>query len=272
MAQQVRSAAGTGRPAPRAEARTSVASVVGVGVGGGLAGGLLMIGLMTLVMGASGAGWATPLNLGMAAFVFTITPPMAMLPSLMSMMGLHLPPSAMAMIAPLAKGGHLAPAMMAKLQAMLMGMHLPGATVAAMGALLSGRATNGDVVTLMHSMTPSAQAAVMAGMPVVGTQVLVGALLHFAFAAVVGVVFASLIVGAARLGLPGMHSSAGIIGAGVVGGALLYVLMRWGILPAVNPMLGLVPEGWFFAAHLLYGLTVGALVAVALRRRPLIAA
>ena len=30
---------------------------------------------MIVVMGASGMGYATPLNLGMAAFVFTITPP-----------------------------------------------------------------------------------------------------------------------------------------------------------------------------------------------------
>jgi len=59
-----------------------------------LLGGLAMIVVMILVMGAAGMGYATPLNLGMAAFVFTITPPTSMLPTLMGLMGIHLPPSA----------------------------------------------------------------------------------------------------------------------------------------------------------------------------------
>lgn len=53
----------------------------------GLLGGLAMIVMMILVMGAGGMGYATPLNLGMAAFVFTITPPISMLPKLMGWWG-----------------------------------------------------------------------------------------------------------------------------------------------------------------------------------------
>ena len=225
-----------------------------------------MIGLMIVVMGASGAGYATPLNLGMAAFVFTITPPMAMLPTLMSLMGLRLPPSAMGMLSTVSHGGHLTPAMMSQLQGLLMGMHLPNATVGAMGALMTGTASNGTVVTLMQQMSPSAQTMVMGQMPVVASQVVVGAILHFAFAAFIGLVFAGLIAAAAWLNFPGLRTSAGVIISGVIGGALLYVVLRWGILPPVNPMMGLVPQGWFFLAHLLYGLVVGIVLVVALRR------
>ena len=217
-------------------------------------------------MGLSGAGYATPLNLGMAAFVFTITPPAAMLPTLMSLMGLHLPSSAMGMLSAVAKGGHLTPAMMGKLQGMLMGMHLPTTTVAAMGALLSGRASNSQVVALMQSMSPSAQAKVMAGMPLVGSHILVGAILHLAFAAFIAVVFAAIILGAVWLRLPGVKTFPGVVASAVIGGALLYVLMRWGILPPLNPMMGLVPQGWFFVGHLLYSLVVGIGLALILRR------
>src|SRR5487761_1768126 len=266
MAEHVGSVTLTARPAVRGQVSAVVGPIASAGVVAGLGGGLVMIGLMTLVMGLSGAGWATPLNLGMAAFVFTITPPVAMLPSLAGLMGLHLPPSATAMHAPVAKGGHLAPAMMAKLQTMLMSMHLPAATVAALGALMSGHASNAQVVTLMQSMSPSAQTMVMAQMPVVGSQVIVGAILHFAFAAFIGLVFAGLIAAAAWLNFPGLRTSAGVIISGVIGGALLYVVLRWGILPPVNPMMGLVPQGWFFLAHLLYGLVVGIVLVVALRR------
>ena len=232
----------------------------------GLLGGLCMIGLMIVVMGVSGAGYATPLNLGMAAFVVTITPPMAMLPTLISLMGLHLPPSAMGMLSTVSHGGHLSTAMMSQLQGMLMGMHLPNATVGAMGALMSGNASNGTVVTLMQQMSPSVQTMVMGQMPVVVSQVGVGAILHFAFAAFIGLVFAGLIGAAAWLDFPGLRTSAGVIISGVIGGALLYVVMRWGILPPINPMMGFVPQGWFFVAHLLYGLVVGIVLAVALRR------
>jgi hypothetical protein len=51
------------------------------GVIAGLLGGAATIGLMILVMGDSGSGYAGPLNLGIRAFVKTITPPPRMLPT-----------------------------------------------------------------------------------------------------------------------------------------------------------------------------------------------
>lgn len=62
-------------------------------------------------MGASGTGYATPLNRGMAASVFTITPPPSMLPTLMGLMGIHLPSSMTAPLAAALRSGHLSPAM-----------------------------------------------------------------------------------------------------------------------------------------------------------------
>ncbi len=57
-----------------------------------------------------------------------------------------------------------------------------------------------------------------------------------------------------------------LITAGVSGGALVYVVLRWGLLPPVNPMMAFVPQIAFFLAHLLFGLVVGIVLAVAFRR------
>jgi hypothetical protein len=64
-----------------------------------------------------------------------------------------------------------------------------------------------------------------------------------------------------------MRTSGGIVAAGVIGGAIVYVIMRWGLLPPVNPLMGFVPQIAFFLAHLLFGLVVGIVLAVAFRRR-----
>jgi hypothetical protein len=200
-----------------------------------------------------------------AAFVFTITPPMSMLPTLMGLMGIHLPPSAGSLMAAV-HSGDISPAMMQKLGAMLMGMHVPAATVSQMGLLMSGKATNSTMAGLMTGMSPSARTAVMSAMPVSAGQVAVGTILHFAFAAFLGVVFAAVIGAAAWAGVPEMRSSGGIVTAGVIGGAIVYVIMRWGLLPPVNPLVAFVPQLAFFLAHMLFGLAVGIVLAVAFRR------
>lgn len=41
---------------------------------------------------------------------------------------------------------------------------------------------------------------------------------------------------------------------------------RWALLPSTSPMMGLVPQIAFFLAHLLFGLIVGTVLAMALRR------
>jgi hypothetical protein len=42
----------------------------------------------------------------------------------------------------------------------------------------------------------------------------------------------------------------------VIGGAIVYAVMRWGLglLPSVNPQMAFVPQTAFFLAHLLFGL------------------
>src|SRR6516165_10160356 len=111
------------RPGSRGDAAMMARRLLGPAVLAGLLGGLAMIVVMILVMGAAGMGYATPLNLGMAAFMFTITPPASMLPSLIGMMGIHLPPAATAKVTMALHSGHMSPAMMHQLGTMLMGRH-----------------------------------------------------------------------------------------------------------------------------------------------------
>jgi hypothetical protein len=238
----------------------------------GLLGGLAMIAVMILVMGAAGMGYATPLNLGMAAFVFTIIPPVSMLPALMSAMGIHLPSSVAPQVMAAASTGHLSPAMMHQLGTMLTGMHLPATTVSQMGALMSGTATNADVAHLMSVMSPSARAAVMNAMPVSAGHVITGIALHFAFAAFLGILFAVIIAMAVMTRVPLMRTGSGVVSAAVIGGAVVYAILRWGLLPGINPLMGFVPQLAFFLAHLLFGLVVGIVLAIAFRRAGLIGA
>ena len=227
-----------------------------------------MIGLMILVMGASGSGYASPLNLGIPAFVKTITPPTRMLPTLMGLMGVHLPPPVMAQLGPAVARGHVSPAMIHHLGAMLMAMHVPTAKVQMMGVLMSGHASNTTMANLLAGMNPSARSAAMNAMPVSAGHVTIGAVTHFALSTVLGVTFAMAIIGLGirMLSIPVLRTSAGIVAASVIGGALVYVINRWVILPAIDPMMRLVPETAFFIAHLLFGLVVGAGVALIAHR------
>jgi hypothetical protein len=256
----------TKRPGFKGDARLLARRLAGPAVLAGLLGGLAMIAVMILVMGTAGMGYATPLNLGMAAFVFKITPPMSMLPSLTALMGIHLPPSAAGPLMAAVRSGHISPMVMHQVGAMLMGMHVPAATVGQMGLLMSGKATGSTTASIMSTMSPSARAMVMNAMPVSAGHVVVGTILHFAFAGFLGVAFAAVIGAAAWARVPGMRSPAGIISAGVIGGAIVYVIMRWGLLPSINPLMAFVPQIAFFLAHLLFGLVVGTVLAVAFRR------
>jgi len=204
---------------------------------GGLLGGLAMITIMIMDMGVAGMGYASPLNIGMAAFVYTITPPMQMLPNLMAAMG-----------------GHASPAMMA-----------------ALNALQTGHASNSTVASLMSSMDASTRNSVMVNMPVTTSHVVVGTALHFAFSAFAGAVFVLILAAASRLRLPAMNSVAGLTVAGSIGGALLYVVMRWGILPSFNPMMANVPQGAFFLAHIAFGLVVGLVTGMVVARAHIVA-
>ncbi len=261
----------TTRRAERGGSADMMAMVKRVGLGGviaGLIGGAAMIGLMILVMGGSGSGYASPLNLGIPAFVNTITPPPRMLTTLMGLMGIHLPPAVMSQLGPAIASGHISPAMAHQLGGMLLAMHVPEAKVQMMGAMMSGHASNTTMANLLGSMSPSARAAVMSAMPVSGGHVTIGAITHFALSAILGLTFALLIIGVGirTLSIPVLRTPVGIIAASIVGGALVYVINRWVILPAIDPMMRLVPETAFFVAHLLFGLIVGAGIALVARR------
>jgi hypothetical protein len=45
--------------------------------------------------------------------------------------------------------------------------------------------------------------------------------------------------------------------------------MRWGLLPSTNPMMGLVPQLAFFLSQLGFGLVVGVVVDMAVKRHRL---
>jgi len=53
---------------------------------------------------------------------------------------------------------------------------------------------------------------------------------------------------------------------------VVYVVMRWGLLPSVNPLMAFVPQTAFFLAHLLFGLVAGVVLAVVFRRRGMLGA
>lgn len=233
----------------------------------GVLGGLALIVMMTIVMGVAGMGYASPLNLGMPAFVYTITPPVQMLPNLMAAMGISLPPSAMAQLGPAIQSGHISAPMAHQLGTMLLAMHVPMAKVQMMGQLMTGHATNATVATLMGQMTPTARASVMAAMPVSAGHMVVGAILHFAFSAFLGVAFFAIIGAMAWFGPSMLRSKMAFMAIGMMGGAVVYVVNRFVFLPHTNPMMGLVPQIAFFLAHLLFGLIVGTVFAMAYDRR-----
>jgi len=252
-----------------------MAMVRRVGMGGALAGmvgGVVMIGLMIIVMGAEGSGYATPLNLGIPAFAKTITPPLTMLPTMMMAMGIHLPAAVMTQLQPALMSGHIPPAMMHQLGEMLMGMHLPAGKVAQISAVMSGHASNSQLADLLSQMPDSARHEVMNAMPVTGGNVVLGLITHFVLAIGLGVLFAMLIirVGIGQLSLAPLRMPMGIIMASVIGAAIVYVVNRGLILPAIDPMMRLVPEAWFFISHLLFGLIVGIGITMIARREGLL--
>ncbi|MGH2862723.1 MAG: hypothetical protein ACRDLT_14645 [Solirubrobacteraceae bacterium] len=58
----------------------------------------------------------------------------------------------------------------------------------------------------------------------------------------------------------------------MIGSAIVYVINRWAVLPAIDPMMRLVPEAWFFVSHLLFGLVVGAGITMIASREGLLTA
>ena len=67
----------------------SAGRLVGVGALGGLLGGMAMALFMMIWMAATGAGFWTPLNVGMASLSYRIVPPASVMPMLAKMMPAH---------------------------------------------------------------------------------------------------------------------------------------------------------------------------------------
>ena len=235
----------------------------------GLMGGMVLALTMMIVMGAAHMGFASAINIGMPAFVFTIAPPLPMLPSLMAGMGIHLPSSAMAQLTMAIHSGHISAAMSHQLGAMLTSMNVPMAKAQMIGSIMTGHATNTTVSSLMSQMSPSARATVMSTMPLNASHMAVGLILHFAFSMFLGLAVFAVIGAFAWLAPRALRTRMMFMVSGVIGGAVVYLVMRFGLLPSTNPLMGFVPQIAFFLAHLLFGLVVGMGFAFAYERRSL---
>src|SRR5437870_239234 len=104
--------------------------------------------------------------------------------------------------------------------------------------------------------------------PVQASHLLVGAALHLAFSAVVGIAFALVLWELGRTGLGSVLGSyVGYVAASIAGGAILYFVMWYLVLPWANaPFKELALKGPFFVAHLVYGLVFGLLAFPLLKR------
>ena len=100
------------------------------------------------------------------------------------------------------------------------------------------------------------------------SHLLVGAALHLAFSAVVGIAFALVLWELGRAGLGSVLGSyVGYVAASIAGGAILYYVMWYLVLPWANaPFKELALKGPFFVAHPVYGLVFGLLAFPLLKR------
>lgn len=235
----------------------------------GAMGGMALALTMMIVMGAAHMGFASAINIGMPAFIFTIAPPLQMLPSLMAGMGIALPPSTMTQLTMAIHSGHISPSMAKQFGGMLTSMHVPMAKVQMMSTIMTGHATNTTVSSLMSQMSPSARAAVMSAMPLNVGHMAVGLFLHFAFSMFLGLALFAVIGAFAWFAPRTLRTRVMFTTVGIIGGAVVYLVMRFILLPSTNPLMDFVPQIAFFLAHLLFGLVVGMGFAFVYERRSL---
>lgn len=104
-------------------------------------------------------------------------------------------------------------------------------------------------------------AAAMMNEPLSASHVIVGGLLHLAMSAVAGAAFAVVLAVLIKAGARVLASPAWYVAAATAGGALLYVIMLYGLAPALNTeFVNFTPRVPFFFGHLLFGATVGGWV------------
>lgn len=234
-------------------------------VAAGLLGGLFMIAVMVVIMGASGMGYATPITLGMSSFIFSSAPPAAMLPTLVAMTGAKLPAPLMNQLTINVHSGTISSAMIAKVVSVLQSGHLPPAKIHALESLMQGNASNSTVASFLGEISSSSRAAVMSAMPVSISHVIVGLLLQLAFSAFLGVLF-FLLIGLAAYKLPFIRRASTLVLLGTAGGIVVYIVSRVLIFPMWNPVMGLFPQEGFFFADCLFGFVVGAMIADVFQR------
>jgi hypothetical protein len=108
-----------------------------------------------------------------------------------------------------------------------------------------------------HGMAATA----MMNEPLSASHVIVGGLLHLAMSAFAGAAFAVVLAVLIRAGARVLASPAWYVAAATAGGALLYVIMLYGLAPALNSeIVNFTPRVPFFFSHLLFGATVGGWV------------
>jgi hypothetical protein len=97
--------------------------------------------------------------------------------------------------------------------------------------------------------------------PLNATHLAVGAVLHMGFSVVVGVAFAGILFLLGRAGLSLLGTYGWYVAASIAGGAILYFLMMYLVLPWANPLMSnQTPRGPFFIGHLVFGLGFGLVV------------
>ena len=104
-------------------------------------------------------------------------------------------------------------------------------------------------------------AAAMMNEPLSASHVIVGGLLHLAMSAFAGAAFAVVLAVLIRAGARVLASPAWYVAAATAGGALLYLIMLYGLAPALNTeIVNFTPRVPFFFSHLLFGAAVGGWV------------
>lgn len=222
------------------------------GAVGGLLGGAVLAGWMSIYEGLKGMGFATIVNACFASLVYGN--------STMASMG------AEAQGSMAESGAHTAGSDA--------GASMPAGPAATMGSepmahtgVVAGSGTmahHGASMGMAHEGTMASGHGASATMngPVVASHAVVGSIVHLAFSAGAAMAIALILVMLARRGLGFLWTAPGLTAATVAAGALLYVVMMYGYLPAVNsPIATSTPRGAFLAGHLVYGAVLGSYLA-----------
>lgn len=132
--------------------------------------------------------------------------------------------------------------------------------------MTSGGMMHGSTSMPGEKTMPGHETMMMNGnAPIIASHITVGTILHLAMSMASGIAFAVAIALLIRVGIKPLATlltePIGYLVASVVGGALLYTIMMYGIAPVLNKTISdSTARGPFFAAHLLFGAVTGAYV------------